>query len=1481
MRQDLQASDAAQAAMLGSGVQNNYFGARLPAGVLLKTAARDPRSVFAAIGLGNFTGRDWLVAEVDEFMVSAPCGYVFIEAGAGLGKTAFAAFLVKTRGYLSHFARYAEGGSVPVALGNLAAQLIAQFGLDDQAPGGMLPVWAQTPGGFESLLAAAAEAAGHRSPVVLVADGLDEAEAPDGALPFGLPLMLPEGVFVIGTYRTGHAPRRPDAPSRVVPIGRDDPRNRRDIGEFLAAAAEEAVLAARLAEAGADGGAFAAVLAERCGGVWVYLRYVLDELRIGLRRPDEVSTLPAGLRNYYADQVRRWQQDPDWRIVTLPLLATLGAAGEALPAASLARLAGGLDLAAVQRRCNLQLRPMLAVTRQATPGAVLQYEIYHSSFRELLSGFPGDQPSPPDDLQPFELLAVADELGQATIAAHSRICDAYLRYFGGLDAGLSLLVSDPDATSVDGSYPLRHLARHLSNAGRVGDLHLLLAAEHRAHRDHLANTWFAAHDRADSIVSYLADLSFAWTQTATATDDDLHRGRTAPALGTEMRYALMAASVASTAGKIPASLLEQLVSSGVWSFRRGLDHARGLVDPSSRLEALLAVYRYLNAEDQPAVLAQALDTATVITDGKSRAGALARLAPHLPPDLLAQALTTATTITNDQYRAAALTGLAPHLPPDLLAQALTTATTITNDQYRALALTRLAPHLPPDLLAQALAGATAVSKPYYRGQALNRLAAHLPPADRPALLNQALAAAFATTDTLDKARALIELVPHFLAIGQSAVLDRMLALATAIPDDIYRAEALAVLAPHLPPDLLAQALTEATTMSNPYYRAEALAGLAPYLPPDLLTQALTAVTAITIDHYGIRTLAGLAPHLPSDLLTQALTTAIAIPSSYDRAEALAGLAPHLTPDLLAQALAAAIADIQDSGSRALTGLAPYLPPDLLAQALTAAATITNPHFRTRALTELAPHLPRADQPATLAQALAAANVIGSHQDRIKALTRLAPHLPAADRPAVVADLLDAATAPADGFACVLALTALARHLPPGDQPAVLAQALDAANRITSAEYRTRALTRLVPHLPPDDRPAVLAQVLDAANRITDSQFGSVLAEVAQYLPADLLTRALAAVTANQTSFHSLGQLAPYLPAELLARALTAAIAYNHPYTLAEALTGLAPYLPADLLAQGLTEARAITYSLYRVRALAGLAPHLPPDDQPAVLSQALDAAAMVTDEFFRVEALTGLAPQLPADLLAQALMEATAITDSLQRARALAGLAPHLPADLLAQALATALTFTNDNYLAWALTGLSPHLPPDDRPAVLARALAAATSIDGQDRARPLTGLAPHLPEDLLAQALTAAITITTDQYRAAALAGLAPHLPEDLLAQALTAATIIATDEYRAAALAGLAPHLPENLLAAAANSAPRTFPHPLVTLLERQHAFHVHDPHLPYVRLLRDCINGTDRKGCLEIVASAAQAIAEIGGVAAIRQCADAVADAYRWWP
>ena len=74
-----------------------------------------------------------------------------------------------------------------------------------------------------------------------------------------------------------------------------------------------------LAAVGTDQAEFIDLLAERCGGVWVYLRYVLDELRLGTRRPDQISDLPSKLPGYYADQIRRWQQDPGWHTGLLPL----------------------------------------------------------------------------------------------------------------------------------------------------------------------------------------------------------------------------------------------------------------------------------------------------------------------------------------------------------------------------------------------------------------------------------------------------------------------------------------------------------------------------------------------------------------------------------------------------------------------------------------------------------------------------------------------------------------------------------------------------------------------------------------------------------------------------------------------------------------------------------------------------------------------------------------------------------------------------------------------------------------------------------------------------------------------------------------------------------------------------------------------------------------------------------------------------------
>jgi hypothetical protein len=329
-------------------------------------------------------------------------------------------------------------------------------------------------------------------------DGLDESEPAEHGLPFGLPALLPDGVHVVATYRTGFAPGRPESESVTLRIGKADQRNASDITSFLGKAATEEVLAARLAEASINPAQFAAMLAERCDGVWVYLRYVLQEIRLGLRPPGTIGDLPSGLHDYYADQIRRWRQDADWDDGLLPVLATLGVAGEPLSATPLARLAGDISVAAARRWCDFTFRPLLTATPAVHAGSQLRYEIYHASFREVLKAQPGHR-LPPEEGS-YELEALADELRQATRDAHDRIVSTYLTDFGRLQADLALLAQDREA---------------------------------------------------------------------------LRKQQPAPSLGTEIRYALMTASITSRAVRISPEFLDLLARNGMWSPERALDHADG------------------------------------------------------------------------------------------------------------------------------------------------------------------------------------------------------------------------------------------------------------------------------------------------------------------------------------------------------------------------------------------------------------------------------------------------------------------------------------------------------------------------------------------------------------------------------------------------------------------------------------------------------------------------------------------------------------------------------------------------------------------------------------------------------------------------------------------------------------------------------------------------------------------------------------------
>jgi hypothetical protein len=116
-------------------------GGQSPSAVPIDYAVTDPAPIFQAVDVDGFIGRQWLVRKLDSFMASNRSGYFMVEADAGMGKTAFAAWLVKTRGYLFYFSRL-SGRSERGALQNLSAQVIKKCRLEGKTQGGFVPEWA-------------------------------------------------------------------------------------------------------------------------------------------------------------------------------------------------------------------------------------------------------------------------------------------------------------------------------------------------------------------------------------------------------------------------------------------------------------------------------------------------------------------------------------------------------------------------------------------------------------------------------------------------------------------------------------------------------------------------------------------------------------------------------------------------------------------------------------------------------------------------------------------------------------------------------------------------------------------------------------------------------------------------------------------------------------------------------------------------------------------------------------------------------------------------------------------------------------------------------------------------------------------------------------------------------------------------------------------------------------------------------------------
>lgn len=1177
-----------------TNIFNQYFSGRFTS---LYDFYINPDAIFQRVRIDEFVGREWLAARVDEFLndPKRKSGAFVLVGEAGVGKTAFLAHLVRERRYLHLFAEQVPGdANLKRALQSLGAQIVTRYQLEDYTRRDTLPAIAEFPDFLERLLRLAAGRLAGGEKIVITCDAMDEAGTGSNGNVFGLPAILPEGVYLILSRRPLHV--RLHFKEFIPHEEALDPastENRQDVEAYLAAIARRLEIAEQLRAHGYGDADFIRTLADKSGGVWMYLYYVVREVAEGVRAPLDLTKLPSSLAEYYDEYWGRWREDVEkWDLLYAPLLGTLAAAQDALTVERLLLWAGvGDRLYAVRRLLDDRWKAFLKRTDDN------RYELYHASLRDFLTG---------DVSRLGRTSDLTDEMHERTRNAHVRIVEYYRAQCGGDWSKL-----------IDDDYARRHLVIHLAGACQHAELFELVAK---------SNSWAEARYRKEeNYAGFLSDLDLVWSWAKSDKDWNI---------GYQIRCGLIRTSIHSQAENMPPELLFQLVNNRFWSFARALAFIPQIPDEEQRADAIIRISPLLSERLKDEAIGMALE----ISNKKECVRALTGLAVYLTDNersnVLQKALRIARTIDDDEERAVALSELVMHLPDQLREEILKETYQLTLSRklgqgFLAETLGRLAPLLSNTVKGQALNTLKSLPGKLYCARAIKLMARYLPEELRAEAMN-----IVRNMDGVwDRAIGLVGLAVYLPEGQKIQALAEALQQVKLIPSSYGKREVIAGLASFLPNDLRVLALRNAVEIEDEKDRAIALGELAPYLANELKLEALTVARA-TIDQYArADALSRLVGYLPGEIkdgvVQEALKASRNIADQKECITAISELVNHMSNDLKNEAIEYSLELIQSVSSSeesfdALVNIASCLEGDLKNQVLRDAAqkvwTIKDIDARTDKLAELCNHLPDESR----SEILQVAQTLTDEEERTVTMARLAAYVSGE----LIPQIIHAISAISHEGRRALALINLVTTRAALSDDLKL-KILQIAQNMTITRIRAITMAVLADYISPDIREAVITEAISVAQEIDDEQSRiMVLSLLGKYLQDDLKIKTLQA-TEKLHSWRDRDRaliiLTKYLPSESKILALQTTQKLPFDIERAEVLAKIIPYLPEELrneaLQESLVTAQAIEEDL-RAKPLAYLTTYLPNELRARILPEVFTAMKTYKWEFEKKFLLT-------------------------------------------------------------------------------------------------------------------------------------------------------------------------------------------------------------------------------------------------------------------